>query len=69
MAEELAREAAAIRDGAQRERAVALLFATAATRFPPDHLAVLFTCAAQRTTRPMIPGCVLAETFLQGAAR
>lgn len=67
MLDELAQEAGAVRDGAERDRAVALLLTAAATRFPPDHLAVLFTAAAQRTTHPMIPGCALAETFLHGA--
>lgn len=69
MTEELAQEAAAVRSGEPREQAVAVLLTAAATRFPPDHLAVLFTAAARRTTNPMIPGCALAETFLHGAVR
>ncbi|TDP93692.1 hypothetical protein [Labedaea rhizosphaerae] len=67
MREELAQEAAAIRDGAERDREVAILLAAATTNFPPDQLAALFSAAARRTTDPMIPGCALAETFLHGA--
>ena len=67
MREELAQQAAAIRDGAERDREVAILLAAAQTSYPPEQLAALFSTAAQRTTHPMIPGCALAETFLHGA--
>jgi len=66
MVEQLAQQAAAIRDGAERDREVAILLAAATTSYPPEYLVALFTSAAGRTTNPMIPGCVLAETFLHG---